>query len=330
VEIMTFIRRAWPVVLGLSLVPFAGWAAVRLLGAEGGAPWMQLMSFTPYAAVAALVPLVAALASRRWWHAGAAAVLVTVLAGLVVPRAVADGAAPPHAGPAVRVVTANLLFGEAEPTALVTIVREHRADVLAVQELTPRAAQALDAAGLATLLPYRSLHPVPGSGGSALYSRFPLAATGVRQMPAGHLQAYGTMLVPGASPVVLESAHPCAPSDPSSTDQWAREIARQPRATPTGPVRILLGDFNSTLDHDGLRRLIASGYDDAASATGAGLSPTWSPGLFGGISQLVPPVTIDHVLVDRRVAVRGVAVHPLPRSDHRAVYADLVLPAATL
>ena len=325
---MTFLRRAWPVVLGLSLVPFGGWAAVRLLGAEQGAPWMQLMSFTPYVAGASLVPLAAALVSRRWRHAGAAAVLAAVLASLVVPRAMADDAGLRRPGPTVRVVTANLLLGGADPVTLVGIVRDHRADVLAVQELTPAGAAALDDAGLGTLLPYRAAYPAPGSQGSALYSRYPLKNIGVRQMPAQHLQAYGTLLVPGARPVLVESAHPCAPSDPGSTDQWAREIALQPRATPSGPARILLGDFNSTLDHEGLRRLVGSGYTDAASAVGAGLRPTWSATDLGRLGHLLPPVTIDHVLVDRRIGVRTVAVHPLPRSDHRAVYADLVLPPA--
>jgi endonuclease/exonuclease/phosphatase family metal-dependent hydrolase len=39
-------------------------------------------------------------------------------------------------------------------------------------------------------------------------------------------------------------------------------------------------------------------------------------------------VTIDHVLVDRRIGVRDVQVHGLPRSDHRAVLASLTVPAA--
>jgi len=39
-----------------------------------------------------------------------------------------------------------------------------------------------------------------------------------------------------------------------------------------------------------------------------------------------PRVTIDHVLADRRVGVRRVDVRPLPGGDHRAVFAELVLP----
>jgi endonuclease/exonuclease/phosphatase family metal-dependent hydrolase len=38
-------------------------------------------------------------------------------------------------------------------------------------------------------------------------------------------------------------------------------------------------------------------------------------------------VTIDHVLVGERAGVRRVATHELPRTDHRAFLAELVLPA---
>jgi endonuclease/exonuclease/phosphatase family metal-dependent hydrolase len=86
---------------------------------------------------------------------------------------------------------------------------------------------------------------------------------------------------------------------------------------------VLAGDFNATLDHSGLRRLIRTGYRDAAATVGAGLAGTWGP--YDG--DPIPPVTIDHVLVDRRVRVRSVSVHRVPGSDHRAVLAELALPA---
>ncbi len=37
-------------------------------------------------------------------------------------------------------------------------------------------------------------------------------------------------------------------------------------------------------------------------------------------------MTIDHVLVDRRVKVVGISTHTLPRTDHRALFAELELP----
>ena len=48
--------------------------------------------------------------------------------------------------------------------------------------------------------------------------------------------------------------------------------------------------------------------------------PTWPSGLFP------PPVTIDHILVDQRVAVESYRVLDVAGSDHRAVLAELTLP----
>ncbi len=87
-------------------------------------------------------------------------------------------------------------------------------------------------------------------------------------------------------------------------------------------MRVLAGDFNSTLDHSALRQLIGRGYRDAAATVGKGLIGTWGP--YHG-SQ-IPPVAIDHVLVDRSIGVRGVSVHRIPGSDHRAVFAELIPP----
>ncbi len=131
------------------------------------------------------------------------------------------------------------------------------------------------------------------------------------------------MTVPGAPGVRVESAHPAAPYALDQIDAWRNDLAAQPAATPDGPLSILAGDFNATLDHAPLRALLDTGYADAAAAVGAGLTGTWGP--YDG--DLIPPVVIDHVLVDRRIAVRDVVVHPLPDSDHRMVLADLRLPA---
>jgi hypothetical protein len=66
--------------------------------------------------------------------------------------------------------------------------------------------------------------------------------------------------------------------------------------------------------------LLADGYVDAAGAVGDGCVITWRSGL-------APPLTIDHVLVDRSTGVDDVSVVAVPGSDHRAVVADLRLPA---
>ena len=326
---MTRRRRLGAAVLALCLAPFVAWTALRLLGAERGYPSVQLVAFTPYVALASLAPLVVALLSRLRWHAVVAAAVTVALAWCVVPRLVPGDGDPLGArtgGVHLRVLAANLYVGAADPGSLVELVRRRQVDLLAVQELTPEAAAGLDAAGLATLLPYRAVHPAPGGGGSAVYSRHPIVDPGVRTLPWCHLQAFATLQVPGARPVAVESAHPCAPTDDGAAREWAADLAVEPGASPSGPPRILLGDFNATLDHGGLRALLATGYRDAAATLGAGLDPTW-PYLAGSVHGVpIPPITLYHVLADPRLGVRGFEVIPVAGSDHRAVLADLVLP----
>ncbi len=313
-------RRRGAVLWGLVVLPGLLWAAVRLGGWERG-PLVQLFAFTPYVA-AWSVPLAVLALLRRRWLAGAFAVVAAVaLVTAVLPRALPDHQ-PAARGAQLRVMTANMLVGGSDPATIVRLVREHRVDVLAVQEHTPAGEAALVAAGLAADLPQRQSNGEVGTTGSALWSRYPLSQTGMRRNSGGFAQSYGTVAVPGGPPVLVESAHPLAPWAVHVNDDWRDDLLAQPRATPDGPLRILLGDFNATLDHEPLRRLIRSGYTDAADARGKGLVGTWGP--YDG--DLIPPVTIDHVLVDRRIRVDAFSVHGQPDSDHRAIVATVTLP----
>jgi endonuclease/exonuclease/phosphatase (EEP) superfamily protein YafD len=91
-----------------------------------------------------------------------------------------------------------------------------------------------------------------------------------------------------------------------------------------GPLRVLAGDFNATLDHAALRRLIDTGYRDAASVVGAGLRPSWPY----DEKWFMPGVTLDRILADRRIDVRAARPYRIRGSDHKALYAELVLPSA--
>ncbi|MET8353365.1 MULTISPECIES: endonuclease/exonuclease/phosphatase family protein [unclassified Micromonospora] len=315
--------RIGTVLCWLAVVPTAAWAAARLAGLDRG-PLVQALAFTPYVAGWSLLALTLTLALRRWWPAAVAALVAAALLSVVAPRALASPQ-PATGGPTVRLLTANLLAGSADARTLVELVRRHRVDVLTVQEFTPDAQAALDRLGLDQLLPHRQLNAQVGTPGSGLYSRWPITDAGVRHNRRGwgFSQAYGTLAVPGAPPVRVESAHPSAPYALDQVGAWRDDLTAQPPATPDGGLRILAGDFNATLDHGPLRALLRTGYVDAADATGAGLTGTWGP--YDG--DLIPPVTIDHVLIDRRIAARTVTVHDLPGTDHRPVLATLRLPA---
>ena len=124
-----------------------------------------------------------------------------------------------------------------------------------------------------------------------------------------------------APPVDLVAVHAFPPERGDRLRRGAQISARFRPATPDGRLRILAGDFNATLDHAELRRILDTGYQDAAAQVGAGLHGTWPRG------RAFPGLAIDHVLVDERLGVRAVSIHTIPGTDHRAVWAELELPA---
>ncbi|GLL07987.1 endonuclease/exonuclease/phosphatase family protein [Dactylosporangium matsuzakiense] len=304
--------------------PVAVFTVIRVLGLERGTPLVQLVTYTPYAALLSLP----AGAAAAFAAPGPGLVLLgcgLVLAGVVVPRLIPRPA--PGDGVRLRVMCANLLYGRGATQAFVDQLKVDDVDVLAVQELTDEGLAVLDAAGIDALLPYRVLATAPGGGGSGLFSRHPITGPVIRtHTPIPLKQTGATVLVPGAGPILVESAHPYPPR-PGHVAAWHCNIRAQAVPDPHGPPRILLGDFNATLDHRVLRELLRAGYRDAAAERGLGLVPTW-PCRTETLPFWTPPVTLDHVLADRRIGVREFATRHPGESDHNVVVAELVLPPA--
>ncbi len=279
------------------------------------------MAFTPYVALTAVVPLAVAIALRAWLAAVVAAAVAVALAAAVLPRAFGGPTeAEGDAGATLRVLGANMALGGAETEALVQLVGELDVDLLSVEELTPALARRLDEAGLGRLLPHRVLAADSSSQGSGLYSRFDLGRESVLRSGSAFPLISARLAIPGATPVTASSVHTVPPT--TSTSSWEADLRELP-ASGAGPPRILLGDFNATLDQDEFRELVGRGYDDAGETLGDGLAPTWPDN-----RRFPPLITIDHVLADERIGIREYAVEPLARSDHRAVFAELDLPAA--
>jgi endonuclease/exonuclease/phosphatase (EEP) superfamily protein YafD len=298
----------------------AGWAAMRAFGLEQGFPLVPLMSYTPFVVVGCGVVVLVALVLRHRGAALVAALAAVALAGMVAPRALGGPTDPEgEAGPPLRVLTVNMHLGAASAPALVELVRAKRPDVLSLQEVTPDLVRRLDAAGLGALMPHFVLEPRADARGSALYARVPLSA-GEPVPGTLTVMASARVQIDGAGDVELIAVHPPPPLR-RRIATWDDDLRALPAADPDGVLRILAGDFNATLDHAELRRLIDTGYEDAAATVGDGLRPTWPQG-----RRIPPPVTIDHVLADKRCGVRAVTIHTIPGTDHRAVFAELVLP----
>jgi endonuclease/exonuclease/phosphatase family metal-dependent hydrolase len=223
----------------------------------------------------------------------------------------------------LRVLTANLLVGQAEAEGVVDLVRRKDADVLFVQEFTDDAAARLGRAGLGDLLPYQVPEPAPSGPQDSIYARYPLRGE-PPAAPAGAARCTAWLDLPSGPCVRLACIHTVPPRRawaPRAAARWRGQLAALPEPG-DGPC-VLAGDFNATLDHAQFRRLLCRGYADVASGAGHGLSLTWGP----RPGRRPALLAIDHVLIDRRCAVLTTSVHRLPGSDHRALYAELQLPA---
>jgi endonuclease/exonuclease/phosphatase (EEP) superfamily protein YafD len=307
-----------------AVIPILLWAVVRLFGldSERGFPLVPLIAYTPYAAAGALLVAGVAVALRNWAAATVAAAATACLLAVVVPRAAGHGEALSAGAEELRVLSGNLHRGTAQAGALVALVERLRPDVLSVQELTPGFAKRLEAAGISRLLPHVLLSAQQGAGGGGLYSRLPIWRRGPSPLATFHMR-WGALRLADGRVVRVVEVHPYAPTR-GNIALWRESLATLPSADPSGPPRILAGDFNSTLDFADLRDLLDTGYRDAGEVTGRGLEATWPQGRI-----LPPPVTIDHVFADERIAILGYSVEGLPGSDHRAVFARLAIPAAS-
>jgi len=300
------------------VVPVAIWTFLRVFGIDQGFPLATAMPFTPYVAVAALLVAGVAVALENWLAALVAGVATLLLAVAVLPRAIGDGTVEAAGRETLDVLSTNILRGRADAEAVVALVERHDPDLLSVQELTPRFARELRAAGLGELLSHELLEVAKGSAGSGLYSRLPL-----RPLPGPDQFAFrmprAELTMPDGRRVRVVGVHPYPPQ-PNNVGVWEESLASLPSAGRGAPW-VLAGDFNATLDQSQFRDLLDRGYRDAGAVAGEGLEPT-----FPRLGHLIPPITIDHVLADRRLDVVEYSVGEMPGSDHRPVHAVLALP----
>ena len=306
----------------LLVVLWATWALIRLFGLERGFPLVPMIAFTPYVGLASVIPIGVALALRRRAAAIAALAVAVLFAALILPRAFGGGGAEVQDGVTLRVMSANMKLGEGDAAALAQLCEELDVEVLSVQELTADLARELRSE-LGASLGHSALITDLGSGGSGIWADRPLRVSSPpAEMPGGFALPRATLSVAGAGPVEVLDVHAQPPTGPIATALWEDDLSSLPAAE-RSPLRLLLGDFNATLDQAELRDVIDRGYTDAADAVGAGLTATWPE------HRRFPPLfAIDHVIVDERIGVEEVSVHEIPRSDHRAVFAELTLPAA--
>ncbi|EST38119.1 hypothetical protein N566_09205, partial [Streptomycetaceae bacterium MP113-05] len=302
----------------LFLLPFSVPLVFRGLGADGPSPVPQILAFLPWFLAPAWVGLVFAVLARRallvLW-----AVAVLVATGWFLqpygPDAPVEAADAP--GSRFRVLTANLHHGDAVE-ALRELLRDERPQLVAVQECDTRCVQALGANEVRDAYPHRVVVEGGSAEGSALLSAYPLRST--PPVP-GELAMPGAVVDVGKRSLRFQLAHPMPPLL-RTIGPWERELGRladYAAGHGNGPL-VIAGDFNATQDHAAFRAVLDTGLQDVARLEGRSRTPTWP-------TQTAPPLgaQIDHVLVSEDFDTHGVTFFDLPRSDHRAVLADIAV-----
>lgn len=310
-------KPSWRRIAAIVVVaPFALFVLVRVFALDYFWPLIPAMAFTPWVALGSVAALAVALLLRAWSVAVVAALTVLAFAFVLAGRALPDDQ-PVPSGREITIVSQNMFAGGADPDELMRVVRNSGADVLAMQELTPEAVAALRARGLERVLPHHIDESRWAVAGAGLWSREPIVQVRFKRQPMHWPSPEAAVPKFG---VQIRSLHPNPPLKPSIVGSWKTDLAGLP-ATPGahGLPRILVGDFNATLDNRQLREVIDRGYVDAADAVGEGLSLTWPNG--NGA------MAIDHLLVDRRVRVLSFGTVRVSGTDHRAIVVRLRVPA---
>jgi endonuclease/exonuclease/phosphatase (EEP) superfamily protein YafD len=306
--------------LWVAVVPLLLWAVVRALGVDGDFPLIPLLAYTTYVAALAAIVAGVAVAFRNWAASLVAGMATLLLFAAILPRALGGGESIPPRDRVLRVLSANVHFGTADPAALVANVERLHVDLLSVQELTPRFAHELERAGIRQVLPDAIVDVDREASGGGLYSRFALTRV-TSPPPRPFRMPYGLLSIDPGHRLRVVAVHTFPPK-PGHVGLWREGLDQLPRADEGGgPPWLLTGDFNATLDFPPLRDLIGSGYRDAADTTGHGLEPTWPQGAI-----FPPPVTIDHFLADRRIAIGEYEVVDSPDSDHHAIFGRFGVP----
>ena len=286
---------------------------VRAVPYDGVTPLAQVVGVTPWVLPLALLVAATALVLRRRLLAILCAVALVAQVAWVAPFFVPGAGIEADAQGTLRVLTVNAYFGQADAAAVVQMVHEQDADVLAVVELTADFHDRLEAAGIETVMPHHVDAKVgTGSPGSGLWSRTALTDPDTTEWSTFAMPA-ATVDVDGV-PVRVTAVHPVPPL-PEITGVWHQEMADLARRAHDEPLpQVLLGDFNSTYDHASFRAVLGDRFHDATRTAGRGLNLSWPVG------ERVPTfLDLDHVVVDEGMRVDDLSSLVVPGSDHRAL-----------
>lgn len=321
--------------VGAAAALVVGLALVTVLAPQSTGPLALAQILLPHIFLATL--LVAA------WFALALRTRAMTLAliGLVVVGCLRFGtdwvSLPVQSATGTRVafLSWNLEVGSRPPDQVAPPLLAHHADIVALQELTPGAAAALEAdSGIRERYPYRVLMPDRDVFGLGILSAFPIVAQSLSVAPVSlvveldlgsgrHMRVFDAHPLPGRIEEIASVGLPVAFDATDRDDEIARLRTRiDPLLAGNEPL-VVIGDYNTTPTEPAYARL-TSGLRDVHAEVGEGPGWTWRPNRFASLG--IGLLRIDLVLVSPGVSPLSDGVDCGHPGDHCIVSALVAVP----
>lgn len=332
------LRIAVTVLVVIYAVFMLAWFVLQRSMREPPAAIYGLNTFALYLFLPLPLLFIAALWLRRplpWLASGAVlALFLFLFGGLFWPSSNRANAA----GATFRVLTNNTLYRNEDVEGFVAALAQRDADIIALQELTPRQARALEQE-LGDTYPYRALVATEDHRGMGVLSRFPL-----REYPAAIPTDLNWLGLPqtyivdvDGHELLLVNFHVISPGLDSlamimrRAEQRDRQVAalRQAIAAYDGPV-VAVGDLN-TVEFNSAYRVLDSVLDDAWRAAGWGWGHTFPGGphrpQIRGVKMPRWLLRIDYIFYSQELLPLEAGVGPeAGNADHRPLTAAFALP----
>jgi vancomycin resistance protein VanJ len=307
----------------------AGLLAIGWLAPTDAGPLALLSLLAPYVALLAVVfiPIAIAARTRSVVLPLAVAVLLFIVRFGGEWTSIGAGTSTPD----VFVATWNLQAGVNTGRTALAMLQDRGVDIVALQELTPEVAAAIDSdEALTTMYPHRVLEARASVSGMGILSRYPIDrpdyATDPVRLEARLRLPDGELVLIDAHPfhadLELVSGIPIG-MDPVDRDrELALLKARVDELEAAGSTVLLMGDFN-TAPTELAFGFVAAGLHDAHADVGWGPGWTWRP--TAGESLGIGLLRIDRVLSTAGLVPVSSAISCPPAGDHCLVEAALAL-----
>lgn len=316
---------------GLAMIALVATTALRVSRLdERSLPGVRLAGFTTPIQLVCLLPwlTLAALAALHLVDNPFGGSEVWSLSAATIVAAYLTSPPSPHSrlarndGPLIVLGSINVERDTPAAGEIASTLGRLDLDVLFVQEYTTATAAAFRSSGLLVAYPHVREDQEEGWFGAAILSRHPIVASERRCF--GERPMTVAVLDIGEHRVTTVNVHIQAPVRRHDVGPWRQAFAdlAELAASSDGTV-VLAGDWNATLSHQPMRRLLRTGSVVDAHLASRRRSPrTWPVG-----RRHPPLLGLDHILVSPSIDVNATHELTVAGTDHRAVTAALRFPS---